>query len=542
MGGSFLSVALLPSGWGEGTITLRSVPKTVRLRKRAVVGPGGVSGDAVGILAGMPRFIAGFVVFTASGSVLVLEILAGRLLAPYVGVTLETYTGIIGTVLAGIAVGSWYGGALADRVDPRILLGPSVILGGLLALVSVPVLAFMGPGLAGGGPVAIVVLSAFGFFAPAAVLSAVTPTVVKLQLASLDETGQVVGRLSALGTAGAIAGTFLTGFLLIAAFPSRPIVLGLGGALVLGGVVLWWWLSPRRETVPAALIALALLATGMTAVVPWPCDYESAYFCVQIAEDPERESGRVLILDRLRHSYVDLDDPTYLAFEYTQVFADVLATLAPPDEPLDALHIGGGGFTMPRYLAARRPGSQSTVLELDPLLVRVAREELGLEPWPGLDVRTGDARIGVRDQPRAAYDVVIGDAFGGQAVPWHLTTVEFLADVRRTMRPDAVYVLNVIDYPPLGFARAEAATLAASFDHVALIAPRARVSGREGGNLVLAASEAPLDVARIRETIDARDGDEVVVSGEDYAEFVGDARVLTDDHAPVDQLLTPISP
>lgn len=490
----------------------------------------------------MPRLIAGFVVFTASGAVLVLEILAGRLLAPFVGVTLETYTGIIGTVLAGIAVGSWYGGVLADRVDPRKLLGPSVILGGLLALLSIPVLSFLGPGLAGGGPVAIVLLSAVGFFPSAAVLSAVTPTVVKLQLASLDETGQVVGRLSALGTAGAIAGTFVTGFLLIAAFPSRPIILGLGGALVLAGVVLWWWLSPRREAAPAALIVLALLATGMTMVVPWPCDYESAYFCVQVKKDPERESGRVLILDRLRHSYVDLEDPTHLGFEYTRMFADVLATLAPPGEPLDALHIGGGGFTMPRYLAARRPGSHSTVLELDPLLVRVAREELGLEPRPWLDIRTGDARLAVREQPSDAYDVVIGDAFGGQAVPWHLTTLEFLNDIRRTLRPEGVYVLNVIDYPPLAFARAEAATLAAAFDHVAMIAPPQRVRGLKGGNLVLVASDAPLDLADIREVNDARDGNHVVVSDDDYAEFTGQARVLTDGHAPVDQLLTPISP
>ncbi|HVM00419.1 MAG TPA: fused MFS/spermidine synthase [Egibacteraceae bacterium] len=488
----------------------------------------------------MPAFAAGLVVFATSAAVLVLEILAARLLAPYVGVTLQTYTGIIGTVLAGIAVGSWYGGRLADRVDPRRLLGPMVLIGGVLALAAVPAVTFFGSALAGGGgPLVIIILSLAGFFAPAAVLSAVTPTVVKLQLASLDETGEVVGRLSALGTAGAIFGTFATGFLLVAAWPSRPIVVGLGGLLVLGGLGLWWWLAPQREQFPAPLVMLAVVAGGLALLLPSPCDFESAYFCARVDAAEDRDSGRVLVLDRLRHSYVDLDDPRHLGFGYTQVFADVIDASTAPREPVAALHIGGGGFSMPRYLAAERPGSDSLVLELDPMLVAVARNELGLQTGPDLRVETGDARLGVAAQPAARWDVVIGDAFGGLAVPWHLTTAEFVHDVRATLRPGGVYMINVIDFPPSRFARAEAATLAAVFDHVALVAPLRRILGAEGGNFVLVGSDAPIDAEAIRREIDARGGDEEVVTGSRYEEFVGSARVLTDDHAPVDQLLTP---
>lgn len=489
----------------------------------------------------MPSFAAGSIVFATSAAVLVLEILAGRLLAPYVGVTLETYTGIIGTVLAGISLGSWYGGKLADRVDPRRLLGPMVLLGGVLALFAVPAVSFFGASLQGGrgGPVAIVVLSVAGFFAPAAVLSAVTPTVVKLQLADLEETGQVVGRLSALGTAGAILGTFVTGFLLVAALPTRPIVVSLGGLLVLAGVALWWWLSPDHREFPAGLVVLALIAAGLTVAVASPCEFESAYFCARVEAAEDRDSGRVLVLDTLHHSYVDVQDPTYLGFDYTRVFADVLATLAPPKEPLDALHVGGGGFSMPRYLAATRPGSHSLVLELDPMLVQVAEEELGLVTGPDLRVETGDARLGVAQQPTARWDVVIGDAFGGLAVPWHLTTVEFLTDVRATLRPGGTYLLNVIDHPPMAFARAEAATLAAVFDHVAVIAPRRRLLAAEGGNVILVASDAPLDTAAIADEIDRRGGTQAIARGRAYKRFVNEAQVLVDDHAPVDQLLTP---
>ncbi len=483
----------------------------------------------------MPSLLAGLLVFATSAAVLVLEILAGRILAPYVGDTLQTYTGIIGTVLAGIAVGTWLGGKLADRYEPRLLLGPTIVLGGILALLVLPIVALFGPALAGRDVAAIVFLSFVGFFAPAAVLSAVTPTVIKIQLASLDETGRVVGRLSALGTAGAIVGTFATGFVLIAAFPTRPIVLGIGAALVGGGAVAWWAFGARRVPVPALVAALAAATLG--AVAPVPCELESAYYCAQLVADPERDSGRTLVLDALQHSYVDLDDPTHLEFAYTVVLDELLATESPDDA--DVLHLGGGGFTLPRHLAATRPDSTHVVVEVDPALVDLARDELGFDPDPEqVTVVVEDARLEVAERAGDAHAAVIGDAFGGLAVPWHLTTVEFLADVRAAMDPGGVYALNMIDHPPLDFARAHAATLAAVFDHVAVLAPAERLAGEVGGNYVLAAADRPLDFDGILDGARERDVAWEATVGEDLADWVGDAPVLTDDYAPVDQLLT----
>ena len=482
--------------------------------------------------------------FGTSAAVLVLEILAGRVLAPYVGVTLETYTGIIGTVLAGIALGTWLGGRMADRHDPRALLGPIVLLGGVVALLALPAVRIFGPWLQGSGPLAILLLSLIGFFAPAAVLSAVTPTVVKLQLSSLAETGATVGRLSALGTAGSILGTFVTGFFLVAAFPTGPIMLALGGALVVAGLLLTGWLQRGRRDRPTTprpgpLLVVGAMAAGMILILPSPCQVESAYFCARVLPDESREGGRLLVLDTLRHSYVDLDDPTHLEFTYAQAMSDVLDTFRPPGQPVEALHIGGGGFTLPRYLLETRPGSSNLVLELDPALVQLAREELGLETGPDLRVIEGDARMALQEQPTDAYDIVVGDAFGGLAVPWHLTTRQVVEEIQRTLRPDGVYTLNLIDYPPLGFARAEAATLAAVFDHVAVIAPPERLAGEAGGNFVLAASDVPIDVAAVQARNDARGDDDVVATGAALDDFIGDAMVLTDAYAPVDQLLTP---
>ena len=484
---------------------------------------------------------AGALVFLTSAAVLVLEILAGRLLAPYVGVTLETYTGIIGVVLAGISLGTWAGGRMADRVDPRRLLGPTLVLGGALALLSIPAIRLFGSIGLGAGPVAIVALSVVGFFAPAAVLSAVAPTVVKLQLTDLDETGAVVGRLSALGTAGAIVGTFVTGFILVAAYPTRPVVLGVGAALVAGGLVMSVRLRGSGASAAAGPLALALVGAGLTLTVQSPCQYETAYYCAQVLDELTPCEGRTLYLDTLRHSCVHLDDPERLDFSYAQIISDVISTMGDGTSPLAALHIGGGGFTMPRYLEAVRPGSRSLVLELDPTLVRIAEEELGLRRSDALQVRVGDARVALRDQPDDAYDLVIGDAFGGLAVPWHLTTREFAAQIQRTVRPGGVYAVNLIDYPPLGFARAEAATLRSVFANVAVIAPQERLEGREGGNFVLVESDAPIDAASITAANAARGDDDVVATDAQLDAFIGDVPVLTDDYAPVDQLLTPLA-
>ena len=484
--------------------------------------PGGAGTVTTGSTA---AFGASALVFTTSAAVLVIEILAGRLLAPYVGVSLETYTGIIGTVLAGIAIGSAAGGRLADRVDPRRLLGPTIVAGGALALAAVPVVTVLGPTVAGGGPPAIVLLALTAFVLPTAVLSAVSPMVAKLRLASTAETGSVVGGLSAAGTAGALVGTFATGFVLVAALPTRPIVFGLGIALVALGAALWVRLGAGR---PGPAVALAVLVVaGLASSSTSPCQRETAYYCATVEVDPARPTGRVLVLDDLRHSYVDLEDPTHLEFRYAKLFGETVDAVFGRGR-LDALHIGGGGFTFPRWLAATRPGTTSTVVELDPEILRLAEDELALEQGPDLLVRTGDARTNIAEEPTGAYDLVVGDAFGGLSVPWHLTTTEFVAEVARMLRPDGVYVVNVIDGGPRDLVRAELATLAEHLDNLALVVPPSGTFG----NHVLVGSDAPIELDRI----DPADG--ISVTGEELVAFIGDAQVLRDDYAPVDQLIT----
>jgi spermidine synthase len=484
----------------------------------------------------LPSALASALVFGASGSVLVLEIVALRLVGPYVGVTLQVSSSVIGVSLAAIAYGSWLGGRLADRYNPRMLLAPALILGAIGTALTLPLVRWAGQILRGGAAPAVLLLAAMAVFLPAFLLSTVTPMVVKLQLADLDRTGAVVGRLSSIGTLGAITATLATGFIFVAAMPSSWIVLSLAALLAAGGLGLGWWLHQRTDRSPRtrALLAVAgLAAAGLGVTAPDPCDVETAYHCASVETDRANPSGRLLILNSAHHSYVDLSDPLHLDFAYLQWIAAVTDTLTPG--PVDALHLGGGGFTMPGYVRATRPGSRQLVLELDGGLVKLDRQKLGLVTGPDLRVRVGDARVGLTGQPAAAYDLVVGDAFGYLVVPWHLSTREMMAQVARTLRPGGVYAQNVIDYPPDRFVKSELATVAAVFPHVALIAPPKALDGSIGSNFVIVASESPLKLAAIRAGLDRHAEDPVTLVGDDS--FKGHARVLTDDYAPVDQLL-----
>jgi len=496
-------------------------------------------------------FLAAALVFGASAAVLVLEITSLRLIAPYVGITLETNTAVIGFALAAIALGAWAGGRAADLRNPRRMIGPLLLAGGALVLLITPVVRFVAD-LVGPSQAASValLLAAVTVFAPAALLSAVPPMVVKLQLASLAETGTVVGRLSGISTLGAIMATFVTGFVLVALMPTSVILLGTGALLALAGAVVT--LTSRRSgrtdgSTPtrgptAALLALGVVAAGLGVVAPQPCDSETRYHCASVNADPDRDSGRLLILDTLRHSYVDLDDPTYLEFAYARAIAAALDAQAPPGAPLSVLHIGGGGMTLPRYLLQTRPTGANRVVEVDPGVVVIDRERLALPDDERLAVTVGDGRVGLAQARSGQSDVVIGDAFGGVAVPWHLTTREAVAEVSRVLVPGGLYALNVIDHDPLNFARAEIATVASVFDHVLVISPTGDLAGTNGGNIVVLASNQPMDSAAIGAGLIDRATPMSLVSPEALEDFLGpDPLVLTDDYAPVDQLLTPYS-
>ena len=213
----------------------------------------------------------------------------------------------------------------------------------------------------------------------------------------------------------------------------------------------------------------------------------------ELVPDLDRAGSWLLYLGDAPQSQVDLDDPKDLEFEYIQRIAHLLDTVAPAGAPLRVLHLGGGALTLPRYVAATRPGSRQLVAEYDAALMDLVREHLPLgRARHRIRVRIGDAREVLASVAPGRFDVVISDVFAGARTPPHLTTVECAQLAARALAADGVFIQNVADGPPLGFAKQQAATVAAVFPYGLLVAEPAVLRRRRFGNLVLAASRRPL--------------------------------------------------
>ncbi len=247
---------------------------------------------------------------------------------------------------------------------------------------------------------------------------------------------------------------------------------------------------------------------------------------VELLADADRPGGWLLLTDRIRQSYVDLDDPTYLDFEYVQAFADVIELL--PDGPLAVTHVGGAGCTLARYVAARRPGSPQIVLEPDTELTTTVRARLPFARSARIRIRATDGRTGMARLAAASADVVVLDAYLGGRVPAELTTTEFLADVARVLRPDGVLLANLADGPPLRYSRRVTRTAAEHLPNVALRSDATVFRGRRFGNVVLAASRASLPVDDLARAAASAMFPQRLVAGAQLATFAGRARVLTD--------------
>ena len=291
----------------------------------------------------------------------------------------------------------------------------------------------------------------------------------------------------------------------------------IGAVLIVVGLALGLSGPLLSRPAVAAIVVLTLGLGAVSASSASPCIEESKYHCLSIEQDPHRPSGYELILDDAHNSYVDLKDPTFLKYRYTRWIAHAINVRYKGREPLDVLFVGGGGFTLPRWLLATRPGSDAHVLEVDGDIVALDRERLGLRTSPHL---------------RAT----IGDAFSGYTIPWHLTTVEWTEEVKRVLRPGGLFAINLIDHEPLDFLKAEVATLMQTFKVVNMISPAYVGRVPTGGNVILVASERPLPNLASRMGLET-EGLYDFPQGELEA-LVGGAEPLRDDFAPVDQLRT----
>ena len=256
----------------------------------------------------------------------------------------------------------------------------------------------------------------------------------------------------------------------------------------------------------------------------------------QVLADADRPGGHLLLVDRIRQSYVDLDDPTYLDFEYVQDMAAVIDAIG--DGRLDVTHIGGGALTVPRYIAQVRPHSSQIVLEPDVELTDLVRRRLPVPARSGIRVRPVGGREGIAALPDAGADLVVLDAFVGGRVPAELTTVEFVADIARILRPDGVLLANLPDGPPLRYLRRALAAMRTEFGATAAVGDAGVLRGRRYGNVVVAASRRRLPVTELRRRIASAPFPRRVLAGAAMNAFVAEVKPLVD----ADSMRSPTPP
>lgn len=496
----------------------------------------------------------GAAVFLSSACGLVVEIVAGRLLAPYVGMSLYTWTAIIAVVLAGFSIGHWIGGRLAGpdcdavagarRVALALALAAASTLLALvlLRLVSGPLLSLELAPVA-----AIVLLAAALFLLPSLFVGIVSPILTKLAVdASAGRHGPAIGRMYALGSIGAIAGTLAAGYVFISWIGSIGTMLAvaavyalLAAAFAVGGRA-------------AATVAFLLVVFGggfgfageRVLAFTSPCTRETDYYCIRI-DSFARQSNRpsaVMVLDHLGHGINDRDDPGLLYSTYLHLL-DEYTRRRLDGRPPAALFIGGGALTLPRAWAHTMPGAHLLVAELDPAVTAMAHARMWVEPTPALTVVHGDGRMvlqGLPPEPR--FDVVFGDAFHDISIPAHLVTREFHRQVKARLKPDGFYAVNVIEGGRRpAFLASLVRTLALDFASVEVWLDAADARSRARINYVVIAADRPSGDDLLRSTRGLRRAWIRMPPAEREARLdLAAAPVLTDDYAPVDRLLSHI--
>jgi spermidine synthase len=492
------------------------------------------------------------VVFLSAAAALMLEIVAGRLIAPYVGMSLYSWTAIIGVVLAGLSLGHLLGGRLAGQGlaagRGRLRLAGALAAASLASLAVLLLLRLLAQELLGRGFSPLIeILALVGglFFLPSLFAGIVSPLATKLAIdaAPAARAGPIIGRMFALGALGSIAGTLLTGFVLIGWLGSTLSV------LVVAGLYAAIALALTAGSVRAfAAVALAMAAGGtgvMWGGASWrpmdsPCDVESAYYCLRI-DDMAAFTGRpsgVLVIDHLAHGINDRDEPRLLYSPYLAL-ADTLVRHRFGDRPLRAFFVGGGAYTLPR--AWQREGARLLVAEIDPEVTRTAADRLWLRPGAGLAVDHADARVTLTRLPAdAVFDVVFGDAYQDVTIPPHLVTREFHQAIARHLAPDGLYLANVIDaFPRPGLLPSLVRTLAHDFAEVGVWLDEE--SYGQGGRVtyLVVATQQPLGIGELTSDrfVERRWRRLAATELGDLASGL----TLTDDHAPVDRLMSRIT-
>jgi len=488
----------------------------------------------------------GATVFLSSAILLVLEISAGRLIAPYVGVSLYSWTSIIGVILAGLSLGNWLGGRVADKGWNDKALGIILAATAISCIFSLLVLTLIAPWLQTSSLdlISSSFLYVFSmFFLPSLLLGMVTPLLTTLALKLDTRTGHIVGRMHALAALGSITGTFATGYWLIQYFGTHNVIIGTALACLVMA-------APFFRRAPISITSTLLVGfasvAGLTALrdgFASPCEKESNYFCLRV-EDASNDApfgeARALVLDHLMHGINHNSEPGMLISPYVHLMDElVLAHFDQTREhPLHYFFAGGGAYTQPRAVKSLNPDALVTVAELDPAVTETAQQKLFLDT-AGMEIHHEDARVVLQKMQSRSYDVITTDVFHDIAVPYHLLTLEFIRLVKDKLTSDGLYTMNIVDaFPDPKLVKSVVKTLSNEFRYVNVWVDSLPETGTRMTYVIEANNQknSP-DFLRAKRGFDRtwyRINSPLNATGTSVA----DLPLLTDDFVPVERLIS----
>lgn len=510
----------------------------------------------------VPILVPSATVFLSSACIMILELVAGRLIARHLGSSLYTWTAVIGVVLAGITIGNYLGGRIADRYPARKALAV------LFAISSAAcVLTVVFNNLVGGlmwlwhlsWPMRVFTHVFLVFLIPSMLLGTISPVVAKMALDRGLPTGRTVGDIYAWGAAGSIAGTFLAGFYLIATMGTVAILWTIAAVLLLMAILYWakFWVF--------YLWALTFLALMTTAVAPagWAetagpalalreknnpnllYEDETPYCYVAVERVSDTEDKRAFTQDKLKHSEIIMDDIRNLQYTYEQIHAAVTQLLSHDGTKLSVLVIGGGGFVFPRYIEDVWPGSRVDVAEIDPGVTEAAMQAFGLPRDTAINIFAMDARNYVEQlctgDQITKYDFIYEDALNDYSIPYQLTTKEFNDKIFRILTETGVYMIELIDMYDSGlFLGAYVNTLRQTFPYVYVVTEHLLRSKRN--TFVILGAKQQIDLTDLPDQQPVRDLDLWILTASEIEKVKEKAHgvVLTDNFAPVENMLAPV--
>jgi spermidine synthase len=512
------------------------------------------------------RYILLGTVFLTGSAVLIIEVTAVRILSPYYGSSLTVFSSILTIVLGALSLGYYVGGKLADRAPRHQPLYALIALSGVAILISTLLATYVLPG--GSTLVSSVwgplIFSGLLFFIPAFLLGVDSPYVIKLQSTRfpVEETGRVVGATFFWSTVGSITGSLLTGFVLVPTFGVKLTIVGTAVCLVILGVVgslvvsrlgderdhTWYEIFRKQGLFFVSVIIVTLALVGsikanqtlgkQTAATIFSDD--GLYSYLRIDEGYYRgKLLRILHQDTNNSSAVYMDNYD-LPFGYAQ-FAPLFPDLVPDAQSF--LMLGAGSYTIPRTLLVQHPELQITVSELEPSLLGIAEDYFDFDHADRIQNELVDGRV-LLSRSDATYDVIFGDAFGSDlSIPFHLTTREFFTEVKASLNPEGVFMLNYIgrfNQPAPSLTGSLIATLRSVFPTVSVYALNPD-SPTTTQNIIIVArnGSTPITFADTRQ-IDQTNGETKLVSELAYPVSripTAGEYILTDDFAPVEYLM-----